>query len=137
MSVGGNIMGANDISFGQSGYPASVPELPVRVKEIARDMTKDVVTVQTSRDLKQAELQGEAVPISEEQLIRAIERSVKALQGTQTSLKFSVHEKTNQIMVKVVNSDSGEVIREIPPEKTMDFVARLWEMAGILVDERR
>ncbi|WP_258525549.1 flagellar protein FlaG [Paenibacillus sp. YN15] len=130
-------MGANDISFGQSGYPASVPELPVRVKEIARDMTKDVVTVQTSRDLKQAELQGEAVPISEEQLIRAIERSVKALQGTQTSLKFSVHEKTNQIMVKVVNSDSGEVIREIPPEKTMDFVARLWEMAGILVDERR
>lgn len=130
-------MGANDISFGQSGYPASVPELPVRVKEIARDMTKDVVSVQTSRDLKQAELQGEAVPISEEQLIRAIERSVKALQGTQTSLKFSVHEKTNQIMVKVVNSDSGEVIREIPPEKTMDFVARLWEMAGILVDERR
>lgn len=130
-------MGANDISFGQSGYPASVPELPVRVKEIARDMTKDVVSVQTSRDLKQAELQGEAVPISEEQLIRAIERSVKALQGTQTSLKFSVHEKTNQIMVKVVNSDSGEIIREIPPEKTMDFVARLWEMAGILVDERR
>jgi flagellar protein FlaG len=40
-------------------------------------------------------------------------------------------------MVKVLNTDTGQVIREIPPEKNLDFVAKLWEMAGILVDERR
>ncbi|HEX3029893.1 MAG TPA: flagellar protein FlaG, partial [Clostridia bacterium] len=47
------------------------------------------------------------------------------------------HQKTKQIMVKVIDSDTGDVIREIPPEKTLDMVAKMWEMAGIVVDERR
>jgi flagellar protein FlaG len=40
-------------------------------------------------------------------------------------------------MVKVMDKEDGKVIREIPPEKTLDLVAKLWELAGILVDERR
>jgi flagellar protein FlaG len=39
--------------------------------------------------------------------------------------------------VKVLNKDNGEVIREIPSEKTLDFVAKLREATGILIDERR
>jgi flagellar protein FlaG len=34
-----------------------------------------------------------------------------------------------------VNRETGEVIREIPPEKFLDMVAKLQELAGILVDE--
>lgn len=94
-------------------------------------------SVQTVDDLKRAELSGTNIPVSEEQLIRAIERAIHAIQGKTTSLEFSVHEKTKQIMVKVKDSNTGEVIREIPPEKTLDFVAKLWEMAGLFVDERR
>ncbi|WP_167686495.1 flagellar protein FlaG, partial [Paenibacillus polymyxa] len=30
----------------------------------------------------------------------------------------------------------GELIREIPPEKTLDLVAKMMEIAGILVDEK-
>ena len=33
--------------------------------------------------------------------------------------------------------DTDEVIREIPPEKSLDMLQKMWEMAGILVDERR
>jgi len=29
------------------------------------------------------------------------------------------------------------MIREIPPEKILDLVAKMWEMAGILIDEKR
>lgn len=94
-------------------------------------------TIQSVDDMKRAELSGTNIPVSEEQLIRAIERAIHALQGKTTSLEFSVHEKTKQIMVKVKDSHTGEVIREIPPEKTLDFVAKLWEMAGLFVDERR
>ncbi|WP_442602613.1 flagellar protein FlaG [Paenibacillus sp. KN14-4R] len=100
---------------------------------------KEVSTpkIKTSQELKVAESQGQPIPISEEQVIKAIDRAIKAMQGASTSLNFSVHEKTNQIMVKVINNESGEVIREIPPEKSLDFLAKVWEMAGILVDERR
>jgi flagellar protein FlaG len=94
-------------------------------------------TLNTTQELKKAENQGEHISISEEQIVRAIEKAVKAMQGTATELDFSVHKATNQIMVKVLERDTGRVIREIPPEKMLDFVAKLWEMAGILVDEKR
>ncbi|MDF2925425.1 MAG: flagellar protein FlaG protein [Paenibacillaceae bacterium] len=135
-------MNTNDISFNSASYSGVerivVPDSSAKYKEAAASTaSSSPLPIQTAKQLRQAELQGESVPISDEQLIRAIERSVKALQGAQTSLEFSVHDKTKQIMVKVLDKESGEVIREIPPEKTMDFVAKLWELAGILVDERR
>lgn len=87
--------------------------------------------------LKQAEQAGDQIAISDEQVLKAIERALKNLAGKTTSLQFSIHEKTKQVMVKVVDSENGDIIREIPPEKNLDFLATLWKQAGILVDERR
>ena len=39
--------------------------------------------------------------------------------------------------IKLVDRDTKEVIKELPPEKTLDMIAKVWEMAGILVDEKR
>ena len=39
-------------------------------------------------------------------------------------------------MVKIINSTNDEVIKEIPPEKILDIIAGLMELAGIIVDER-
>ena len=54
-----------------------------------------------------------------------------------TQLSFKYHEDTNRISITVTDSSTDEVIREIPPEKTLDMLAKAWEMAGLLVDERR
>lgn len=78
-----------------------------------------------------------SMPVAEKVLIDAIERANKSLAGTNRKFEVSVHEKTNDIMVKVIDTESNEVIREIPPEKILDLVAKLWELAGIIVDERR
>ncbi|WP_405130891.1 flagellar protein FlaG [Paenibacillus sp. FSL H8-0317] len=86
--------------------------------------------------LSQLEKQGAPLSAGQEHLIRTIENAVKSLQGPQTTLDISIHEKTHEIMVKVLNRDTGELIREIPPEKTLDLVAKMMELAGILVDEK-
>lgn len=75
--------------------------------------------------------------IAEKTVIEAIEKANKKLSGVMAEFEFSIHEQTKQIMVRVINKDTKEVIREIPPEKTLDMVAHLWEMAGIIVDEKR
>ena len=49
---------------------------------------------------------------------------------------FGIHEATNRVTIKIIDKDSREVIKELPPEKTLDMIAKVWEMAGILVDER-
>ncbi|AIQ61272.1 flagellar protein FlaG [Paenibacillus borealis] len=95
-----------------------------------------VAGIRTTRDMNLKEKQGVNVSVAEEQLIRTIERAVKSLQGPQTTLEISIHEKTHDIMVKVLNKDTGELIREVPPEKTLDLVAKMMEIAGILVDEK-
>jgi flagellar protein FlaG len=115
---------------------AIITHAAVEPKKSDKD-TAVLASIQTMNELKRAEYQGENVPVSDEQLIKAIDRAIKVAAGNETTLEFSIHSKTKQIMVKVLNKDTGEIIREIPQEKTLDFVAKLWEMAGILIDERR
>ncbi|MDP3051106.1 MAG: flagellar protein FlaG, partial [Eubacteriales bacterium] len=41
------------------------------------------------------------------------------------------------IIVRIIDAETEEVVKEIPPEEILDLIAKLWEMAGIVVDERR
>jgi len=79
---------------------------------------------------------NEATTIGELELIKAIERVEKALEPEFISLEYNRHEGTGVMMLKIVNRDTKEIIREIPPEKILDIAAAIWEMAGIIVDER-
>ncbi|GMQ58048.1 flagellar protein FlaG [Vallitalea sediminicola] len=73
----------------------------------------------------------------EHEVIEAIEKANKHFKSYDRRLEFSIHEKTKQIMVKVINTDDDSIVREIPSEKILDMVAKLWEMSGIFVDEKR
>ncbi|UJF33195.1 flagellar protein FlaG [Paenibacillus hexagrammi] len=75
--------------------------------------------------------------LSDEQKKKELDRAIKAIQGASVSLEMSVHKETKEIMVKVMNKETGEVIREIPSEKTLDMIAKLMKNAGIIIDERR
>jgi len=88
------------------------------------------------RELDRLEKEGVRLSIGEEQIIRAVERALKALEGPFTMFEMRVHEPTNDIIVRVLNRETGELIREIPPEKTLDLVAKMMEFAGLLIDER-
>ncbi|MHB1420528.1 MAG: flagellar protein FlaG [Bacillota bacterium] len=85
---------------------------------------------------KLPEVKEKQVSIAEQQLLQAIEKANKVLVGPEVMLKFSIHKVTKQIMVKMLNEETGELIREIPPEKILDMVAKIWELAGIIVDKR-
>lgn len=71
-----------------------------------------------------------------EQLKAAISKFNKSL-STNTEAVFGIHDKTNRVMIKIVDKDSKKVVKEFPPEKTLDMLAKMWEMAGILVDEKK
>ena len=72
---------------------------------------------------------------SNEQIKKAIETFNKKVGNSEAI--FGIHEATNRVMIKIVDKDTKEVIKELPPEKTLDMIAKVWEMAGILVDEKR
>lgn len=71
-----------------------------------------------------------------EQLKKAIAEMNRRINNSNEEAVFGVHEDTNRIMIKIMDKETKEVIKEFPPEKTLDMIARIWEMAGILVDEK-
>ncbi|MDE6737823.1 MAG: flagellar protein FlaG [Lachnospiraceae bacterium] len=71
-----------------------------------------------------------------EQLKKAIAEMNRKINNSNEEAVFGVHEDTNRIMIKIMDKDTKEVIKEFPPEKTLDMIARIWEMAGILVDQK-
>lgn len=50
---------------------------------------------------------------------------------------FGIHEGTNRVMIKMVDKETRKVIKEFPAEETLDLIAKAWELAGIMVDEKR
>jgi flagellar protein FlaG len=76
------------------------------------------------------------VQVNAKDIAQAIDEVNKKLAFHNKRLQFSIHDKTKKILVKVVDELTGEVIREIPPEKVLDMVAMTWEEIGLLVDEK-
>lgn len=70
------------------------------------------------------------------ELEKAVDKANKVFNES-THLKFEIHDKTKDIMIKIVNDETGEVVKEIPPKKILDMVAKMCEIAGIIVDEKR
>ena len=67
----------------------------------------------------------------------AIDKVNAKIVPSKTRCEFSYHEDTKRVSIKVIDQNTEEVIREIPPEETLDMLSKMWELAGILIDERR
>lgn len=78
---------------------------------------------------------GKEQSASNEQIRKAVEQLNKSMANSEAV--FGIHDGTNRVTIKIVDKNTKEVIKELPPEKTLDMIARVWDMAGILVDEKR
>lgn len=73
----------------------------------------------------------------EQEVIKVIEKANKVFKTIDRRLEISIHDLTKEIMVKVIDTETDTVIREIPSEKVLDRVFYLRVMAGIFIDEKR
>lgn len=96
-------------------------------------------TKETSGDSAGAQGQAQAGQLDKgnAQLKKAVDDINKSALADQSEAVFGIHEKTNRVTIKIVDKKTKEVIKEFPPEKTLDMIAKVWEMAGLMVDEKR
>ena len=78
---------------------------------------------------------AENAKVQNEKIKKAVEQLNKNL--SHSSAIFGIHEATNRLTIKIVDKKTKEVLKEYPPEKTLDMIAKVWELAGLLVDEKR
>ncbi|MBM7096856.1 flagellar protein FlaG [Bacillus sp. H-16] len=53
-----------------------------------------------------------------------------------TSVQFQLHEGLDRMFVKIVDRNTQEVVKEIPPEEFLDMISSMLEFAGIIIDEK-
>ncbi|UWG98310.1 flagellar protein FlaG [Dehalobacter sp. DCM] len=74
--------------------------------------------------------------VPREEVEQAAEKMNRLLGLINKRMKFEIHDKTNRVMVKIIDEDSGEVLSEVPPKKLLDMLSSLDDFVGLLVDEK-
>lgn len=134
------------MTFQAQGNAVQKPQAPVETERpensnssapAAEYVDRTTSVVENSQEKGQAENgdQGKDQQAYHEKIRKAIETMNKKMANSEAV--FGIHEDTNRVTIKLVDKNTKEVIKELPPEKTLDMIAKVWEMAGILIDERR
>ena len=103
----------------------------VNTEEAVSGKSETETDTQSAENADQNGLTGSA---SNAQIKKAVEEINRKAHNSEAV--FGIHDKTNRVMIKIIDKDSKEVLKEYPPEKTLDMIAKVWEVAGLLVDEK-
>lgn len=80
---------------------------------------------------------SEGKKIDGEKIKDRIARANNSMKSNRTRAEFTYHEKINRVSIKILDENTNEVIREIPPEATIETIEKMWELLGLFVDEKR
>ena len=102
---------------------------------ISDSLAKDTMAMNT----KETDADGGGKQGTSQQQQAQIKKAVEEInkRANNSEAVFGVHEDTNRVTIKIVDKQTKEIIKEFPPDKTLDMIARVWEMAGLMVDEKR
>lgn len=112
----------------QNGTKATV-QVPERTAAVAQQAK----TTTDSDKASDKNLTPEKV--SDSSLKKAVEDINR--KSASTEAVFGYHEGTNRVTIKIIDKDTKQVKKEYPAEETLDMIQKIWEMAGLMVDEKR
>ena len=116
----------------EANTPSAMPDMTTQVVEGTQ--SKADANANAGEGNESAYQQAEQA--TNESIRKAVEQFNK-VSGANSEAVFGIHEGTNRVTIKIVDKETKKTIKELPPEKTLDMIAKVWEMAGILIDEKR
>jgi flagellar protein FlaG len=70
---------------------------------------------------------------SKEEVSAAVDKLNEAMAASSQSLKFEIDNDTKQIVVKIVDQSTDEVVRQIPSEEALQMAKSIDKMQGLLI----
>jgi flagellar protein FlaG len=100
---------------------------------VASDNQQDVsINTSASNQTKEAEQE----PLTAQQLDKVAQQLQDFVGDMNRGLQFSVDKNSGRDVIKVVDKESGDLIKQYPSEEVLSLVAKLSEAAGALIDEK-
>ena len=75
-----------------------------------------------------------AQPLEREQLEKMAQQLQEFMGEMNRSLQFQVDEDSGRDVIKVLDKDTGDIIKQYPSEEVLNLVSKLSETAGLLID---
>lgn len=104
----------------------------VQKPEVVKQIQSIKVQPGNASDKEQMPADREAEKARLESIVKEVNNKL-----TKTRCEFSYHDEINRMSIRVVDKETNEVIKEIPPEESFKAIEKLWEIAGLLLDEKR
>lgn len=64
------------------------------------------------------------------------EKETKNFELVDMHFRFKIHKETNNVIVQIIDTQTGEVIREFPPEKILNMISEFLKMSGLIIDKK-
>ena len=127
-------------SIGNASMPMqAMSAAPARDAQAARNQTESAAGVETRAENVQqnanAQEQAQRVPSAGE-LQKALEEVEKAVAPMAQSLQFSLDKDSGKTVVKVMDTDTNEVIRQIPTEEVLAISKAVDKLKGLLIKQQ-
>ncbi len=118
------------------------------VNNVANSYTADVRSVQNVPDISSNVTSGAETMVANnviesnqknapsENTIKQAVSDINKKINPNTVAKYGFHDETNRVTIKIVDKNSDKVIKEFPAEETLDMIAKVWELAGVFLDEK-
>lgn len=137
ISAAGNSIAYADVVKNVTKAPQTQVKAAEESAKKAAASTPAAVT-NVSADTKTATVEGQKKEETVSSKIKdAVDKVNQKIVPSKTRCEFSYHEDTKRISIKVIDQATEETIKEIPAEETLDMLSKIWEFAGLMVDEKR
>ena len=88
----------------------------------------------SSQDVEAQRYSNASLDISD--INKAVERLNEYIHDQQRDVSFSVDEEADVTVIKVIKTETGELVKQIPPDIILAMKARLRKTTGLFVDKR-
>ena len=127
--------------LGSAALPTTIANTvaPARQAGGSDPAVAEVQKVEQARRVQATDAQAtrktDEVPSDPEELEKALEAVRNVVEPVARNLQFSIDKDTGRTLVKVVDTTTDEVIRQIPSEEILSIAKALDKLKGLLIKQ--
>lgn len=128
-----NVLKTSPVTVLRADKPNDDKSLPKAKRETLNAQSANVPPIDTTTTSQLAQdNKDKEEPSTAEEIKKAVDEGNTLLQAVRRNLQFQVDESTKEVVIKVVDSESGEIVRQIPSEEMLAFIKRLQEQGSMI-----
>ncbi|MDR3013263.1 MAG: flagellar protein FlaG [Chitinispirillales bacterium] len=125
-----NTIGAIAVGSAYAGNTRVVSDSGVQTPAAARSSTNGSEATASASSAVTSDAELEKI------METPIAQANKALQAFDRQIEREIHDVTKALMYTIRDTRTNEVIAEYPPRKIQDMIAKMWELAGLFIDQK-